>query len=851
MPRNRQLLRLVHLARTSPKNTAQADPIQPRRRALRRLALPAAAAALLLIVTQVVLAAVPPENVGFTISPTTTPTRGQSVTFEASAATNPDTGGTITSYSWNFGDGTSGSGQSATHTYANSVPAGQKTVTLTVTDSENETTTASQSLQLRNLPPTAGTVSCLPTNPPPAPNDPITCTNNGAGDQEGAISRAWDIDGDGFDDGGDQSETFFFADPGAHTIRVRITDSDQGTAIAQQQVTVANSPPTATITEVTPLPPQNGNVPYVGQKVHFVGSGVDPNGDNLNYTWSFGQGESTAVPGKSVDYDFKSHGSKTVTLTVSDGDQSGTATTQMTINELPVARAGVLNSAREAGQRNDVPLVGQTFALTAGPIPALPPAPASLGATDADGANGKPAVYRWDLDNNQTFGDATGESIPFGPFNTPGPRTVGLEVVDSRQATHRTTLTFNVNSEPTPQFSIEPLKPIVGERVTFTSNSFDTQDNTGQLTYNWDLDDDGTFGEVGSATQVEERGQSVSRSFPTANISPGHRVRLRVTDTGGISRVATRMVTVQNTKPTGRFTWSPKSPLPSERVTFNGSPSVATAGKQILSYEWDFDYDPTKDQFDRDAAGVTPTHSFATAGTKTVALRVTETDGGVDIVRNDEPLVVNAPPRAGFHVAPGEAFVGDGVTLSSTSVDPDGRLERQDWDLDGDGQFDDANAQVVSANFVNPGLHRLALRVTDLRGATATATGQVMIRTRPIPPTPLLTGVLVELRAAVYAKFTKVRGLLVRAPKGAKIAVRCKGKGCPKVVTKVSKGSKKLRFKKLQRNFKPGRKLIVTVTKKGFIGKQTSWTIRRRKAPLRKDLCMNPGVKKASACPGG
>jgi hypothetical protein len=109
----------------------------------------------------------------------------------------------------------------------------------------------------------------------------------------------------------------------------------------------------------------------------------------------------------------------------------------------------------------------------------------------------------------------------------------------------------------------------------------------------------------------------------------------------------------------------------------------------------------------------------------------------------------------------------------------------------------------------------------------------------------------VELRAAVYANYTKVRGLLVTAPKGSKIAVRCKGKGCPKVVTKMSKGSKKLRFKKLQRNFKPGRKLIVTVTKKGFIGKQTSWTIRRRKAPLRKDLCMNPGVKKASACPGG
>lgn len=64
----------------------------------------------------------------FTFSPQTL-TVGETVNFNASASYDPD--GTITSYEWNFGDGTNGTGMTANHTYTG---AGDHSVTLTVTD---------------------------------------------------------------------------------------------------------------------------------------------------------------------------------------------------------------------------------------------------------------------------------------------------------------------------------------------------------------------------------------------------------------------------------------------------------------------------------------------------------------------------------------------------------------------------------------------------------------------------------------------------------------------------------------------------------------------------------------------
>jgi PKD repeat protein len=86
-----------------------------------------------------------------TASFTATPISGQApltVAFDASASSDPD--GSIASYGWNFGDGTSGTGVTASRTYA---AAGTFTVLLTVTDNSGGTASTTRSLTVSAGPP--------------------------------------------------------------------------------------------------------------------------------------------------------------------------------------------------------------------------------------------------------------------------------------------------------------------------------------------------------------------------------------------------------------------------------------------------------------------------------------------------------------------------------------------------------------------------------------------------------------------------------------------------------------------------------------------------------------------------
>jgi PKD repeat protein len=66
------------------------------------------------------------------------------------------------------------------------------------------------------------------------------------------------------------------------------------------------------------------------------------------------------------------------------------------------------------------------------------------------------------------------------------------------------------------------------------------------------------------------------------------------------------------------------------------------------------------------------------------------------------------------------------------SHDPDGTIVKYEWDFESDGVYDFSSADGLTSHFFAGGVHSVTLRVTDNRGATATATFEL---TANFPPT--------------------------------------------------------------------------------------------------------------------
>ena len=75
---------------------------------------------------------------------------------------------------------------------------------------------------------------------------------------------------------------------------------------------------------------------------------------------------------------------------------------------------------------------------------------------------------------------------------------------------------------------------------------------------------------------------------------------------------------------------------------------------------------------------------------------------------------------------------GEPIALdASGTADPESRIVRYEWDLDGDGAFDDATGTTATAVFPDQGVYTVVLRVTDAAGRSDTDTAEVTVANRP------------------------------------------------------------------------------------------------------------------------
>jgi spore coat protein CotH len=413
--------------------------------------------------------------------------------------------------------------------------------------------------------------------------------------------------------------------------------------------------------------------------------------------------------------------------------------------------------------------VGDTVALDAS------------GSTDTDGTI---AAYAWDLDNDGQYDDASGVTATFNAA-TAGTFTVGLQVTDDDGATSVDTATVTVTVDP-----VTPVVLYINEFMADNDTIIEDPDEAGAYEDWIELYNPGTEAiDLSGMYMTDDPTDPVQWQFPAGmTIDPGGYLvvwadkdtdqgdahaafklstdgeTIALNNTDGATLIDSIEFGVQTTDvsygryPDGTESWgSMATPTPGaanvNETAVNVAPtaeaggpytgqvgntvSLTAAGSSdpdgtIAAYAWDLDNDG---QYD-DATGVTATFDAATAGTFTVGLQVTDDDGAtnVDTATVTVSEDANVAPTA-HDGGPYNGETGDTLTLdASGSVDPDGTIVSYAWDLDNDGQHDDATGVTATYDATVAGTFAVSVMVTDDAGATSTDTAIVRISSSAVEP---------------------------------------------------------------------------------------------------------------------
>jgi PKD repeat protein len=252
-------------------------------------------------------------SASFTYSPTD-PTAGESVSFDASGSS--DTDGSIASYDWDFGDGSTGSGATPSHTYDS---AGSYTVELTVTDDDGATATAQQTVTVSETTPDNQDPSASFTYSPSSPttDDSVSFDASASNDPDGSIaSYDWDF-GDG-STGSGATPSHTYSSSGTYTVELTVTDDDGATATTQQTVTVSEpTTPTDMETSVS-MEPASGQT-FAGGTTTFDLVVDDANGGVGAYSATISVDDSSVAQITDVDLKGSPAGQTTNVNLAADG----------------------------------------------------------------------------------------------------------------------------------------------------------------------------------------------------------------------------------------------------------------------------------------------------------------------------------------------------------------------------------------------------------------------------------------------------------------------------------------------------------------------------------------------------
>ena len=399
---------------------------------------------------------------------------------------------------------------------------------------------------------------------------------------------------------------------------------------------------------------------------NFTNTSSDPDGSISANSWNFGDGQSSTVASPSHSYGVA--GTYTVTLTVTDNQGA----TNSVSHNVTVTAA---NQSPTAAFTSSCSTLTCNFTNT---------------SSDPDGSI---AANSWTFGDGQTSTAAS----PSHSYGAAGTYTVTLTVTDNQGGTnsvsHNVTVT-TPNQPPVAAFT----SSCSGDACTFTNTSSDPDGSVASNSW--------TFGDGQTSITV-----SPSHTYTASGT---YTVTLTVTDNQGATNSVSHNVTV-NRAPTAAFS----SSCTNLSCSFTNTSSDPDGS--ISANSWTFGDGQT-------STAASPSHTYGAAGTYSVTLTVTDSQGATNSVSHNVTVTApNQPPTANF------TFSCSALTcnFTSTSSDPDGSISAYSWTF-GDGAT--STAQNPSHSYAAGGTYTVTLRVTDNQGAQSTTTSKTVTVTAPNSP---------------------------------------------------------------------------------------------------------------------
>ncbi|MDD5705612.1 MAG: PKD domain-containing protein [Kiritimatiellae bacterium] len=295
---------------------------------------------------------------------------------------------------------------------------------------------------------------------------------------------------------------------GSHEVTVLAADAGGADAQSYQLVVLpgANRAPTAA-----------ANGPYEtlsGAALTFSSAGTaDPDGDNLDYVWNFGDG--CITNGASPSHVYARHGEYIARLFVADG-RGGTASDRAIV------------TVKRPNQPPTLLLDANAFNVRLG-------RPVNVDASGSSDPDGDPLSFEWSWGDGETSSDISGRGAHVHPVV--GVYPCYVTVNDGFGGVASAPFTVNVgpsNNAPAAAFAILAASTNVGDILTFDASA-STDPDGDPLTFHWSFDDGRTV-----------EGAVAMHLFKTIG---EHTIGLTVRDSYGAANACARTVTIVNAHP--------------------------------------------------------------------------------------------------------------------------------------------------------------------------------------------------------------------------------------------------------------------------------------------------------------